>query len=210
MKKKLNKRGNGNYEFLLIAIVCLILTAAILVIAIRSSDDEKFKVFRYNAKTIALNAVIIENETNREIVYLQEMLDQGLISPIKNPFGEEKTCNAAESKVELIHGERHVTLQCGDHLIYKQKLTDKTYTVYQVTKWSEEKKETSNEERVVYNLKSDGQNIFEVLQEEVLFLNNVNKKFGTNYQSVDQIDKKYELITIKQYRKRSKVKEVKS
>lgn len=210
MKKKLNKKGNGNYEFLLIALVCLILTGFILFIAVRNSGDEKFQVFRYNAKVVALNAVIIENETNKETVYMEEMLDQGLISPIKNPFGGDKLCNAKESKVQMINGERRVTLQCGNYLIYQQSLTDKMYTVYQVTNWYYDKQESFNEERMVYNLKYEGKNIFDDFYEDILFLNYVNHYLSTDYKSVDQIDKKYEISSMKQYRKRSKVKEVKS
>ena len=53
----MNEKGSSGYEFLVVSVVCLILSAIILFIAIKSGDAEKMQVFRYHANRVALSSI---------------------------------------------------------------------------------------------------------------------------------------------------------
>ena len=65
---RFNQNGKGTYEFLTIAVTCLVLSAILLFIVINNSQKEKYQVFRYNAKTVGINAVNYNNETSEDVV----------------------------------------------------------------------------------------------------------------------------------------------
>ena len=56
-KKKKNNKGFGAYEFLTVAVVCLVLTAILLVAILKLSNKEKYQVFNFNARVMAMNAI---------------------------------------------------------------------------------------------------------------------------------------------------------
>ena len=68
MKVRFDEKGKGTYEFLTVAVTCLILSAILLFIVINNTQKEKYQVFRYNAKTVGINAVNYNNETSEEEV----------------------------------------------------------------------------------------------------------------------------------------------
>ena len=73
MKVRFNENGRGTYEFLTVAVTCLILSAILLFIVINNNQKEKYEVFRYNAKTVGINAVNYNNETSDDVVYLYKL-----------------------------------------------------------------------------------------------------------------------------------------
>ena len=88
-KKKKNNKGFGAYEFLTVAVVCLVLTAILLVAILKLSNKEKYQVFNFNARVMAMNAINY-NFKDEGTIYLYEMLKLDLISPIKNPSKKGK------------------------------------------------------------------------------------------------------------------------
>lgn len=208
MKKRINKKGHSNYEFLMVSIICLLLSTIILVIAIKSGDAEKFEVFRYNAKILGLNAITLEDESSLNTIYLQDMVDKGLISSIKNPFGGTTLCNQTESKVEFTTDGKKVTLQCGNYLIYKQKLSDKTYSIYRVSNWSIQRMTEDDDSKKVYNIKEKNKTIFEDNYEEAMFVAKVNNYYNEDYKDLTEIKKAHKVTTKTVYRQRIKVGEV--
>ena len=56
-KKKRNNKGFGAYEFLTVAVVCLVLTTILLVAILKLSNKEKYQVFNFNARVMAMNAI---------------------------------------------------------------------------------------------------------------------------------------------------------
>lgn len=203
----MNEKGSSGYEFLVVSVVCLILSAIILFIAIKSGDAEKMQVFRYHANRVALSSISLEYQNSQDTIYLEDMIDQGLISPLKNPFGGEKWCDIEESKVEFIDGKRCVTLQCGNYLIYQQPVGEETYVIYRVDEWST-KKQGNTDEKKVYNLQIDQKDIFAKYYEEDLFISKVNNQFHTNYQTLEEIKSDYQVHVQTVYRKRTKVSEI--
>lgn len=78
MKPRLNNSGRGAYELLSVAFVCLLLSCILLVTILSHVDSEKYQVFCYNAKIMALNAVNVRNNTNQKNIYLYQMIQDGL------------------------------------------------------------------------------------------------------------------------------------
>ena len=94
--------GKSNYEFLTVAVVCLILTSIVLGIVLNNVQNEKFRVFRYNAKTVGINAINYEARNSDSIVYLYELVNDNLVSEVKNNFSGDEVCDYYQSKVEFV------------------------------------------------------------------------------------------------------------
>ena len=124
---------------------------------------------------------------NTENVYLQEAIDEGLMGEIKSPVGRGN-CSSSESIVQLIDGTPYVTLLCNDLLIEKTNFTNKSdVNVYRVSKWNEEKKEDS-EKKVFYNCEENGKLVFPEYYEELYFVYELNKKYGSSYYYSDDVN----------------------
>ncbi len=210
MKRKKTEAGFGAYEFLTVSVVCLILATILLLLTLNNINLERYQIFQYNAKIMALNAINIENETNQESVYLYQMQEQGLISAIKNPFSAKDGCDSYASKVVFKNSERYVTLQCGDYLIDNHRLTDEVTAIYHVGKWTTTKPKKSYETKTVYNLVIDGQKVLKEAEEEALFIAIVNQKLLENFQSVAEIGKEYPVKKQTMYREKTIIKKLKT
>lgn len=206
MRIKLNEKGKGSYEFLTVVVVCLGLSAIVLAIAIRNSEDEKFQVFRYNAKTVGINAINYNNVTVEDTIYLYEMIDKNLVTNIKNNFTGDEFCDPYASKVEFVNDNKLVTLKCGNYLIYQQEITDKEYSIYRVSNWTFDKLEGNNvDTNKVYALILGDKNVFGSYYEEDLFLKLVSSKYGKKYDSLKNIKKDFTVKSKTVYRKRKLV-----
>ncbi len=203
MKKYVDNKGWGSYEFLTVVVVCLILTVILLFIVFRLIDDEKFQVFKYNARTIGINAIDYQENSDFDTIYLYEMVNDGYVTKMKNAFSGDKYCDLYESKVEFTDSGKKVTFRCGEYLIYQQDITSKNYDVYKVTDWSfKEMKGDNIDENTVYNIIVDGKEIFNEYYEEELFIKQVMAKYGKEYSSLNKIKKEYDVKEKEVYRER--------
>ncbi len=203
MKVKFNENGIGTYEFLTVVVVCLILAAIFLFMALSNGEKEKIEVFRYNAKTVGINAVNYNNETSEDVVYLYELIDNNLVTRIKNNFSGDDFCDPYESKVEFIDDSKKVTLRCGNYLIYKQDVTDKHYNIYKVSDWSFSKKTGNDVDNVkVYAILKNGKNLLNNYYEEDLFIKLVSSNYGSKYTNLEDIKKNYQVDVKNIYRER--------
>ena len=206
MKRILDEKGKGSYEFLTVVVVCLILASILLVLAIRNGEKEKREVFRYNAKTIGINAIDYEYRKASSIVYLYELIDDGLVSEVKNNFSGDEFCDYYESKVEFADDKKLVTLKCGNYLIYKQDITEKNYSIYKVNNWTFDELSGNNvDAKDVYSLTQNGNDLLGGYYEEDLFIKLVMDKYGEEYNSLKDIKKDYDVLEKKAYRKRALV-----
>ena len=203
MKKYIDNKGWGSYEFLTVVVVCLILTIILLFVVFRLIDDEKFQVFKYNARTIGINAIDYQENSDFDTVYLYEMVNDGYVTKMKNAFSGDKYCDLYESKVEFTDSGKEVTLRCGEYLIYKQDITSEDYDIYKITDWSFKGMKGDNiDENTVYNIIVDGKEVFSEYYEEELFIKQVMAKYGKEYSSLNKIKKEYEVTEKEVYRKR--------
>ncbi len=195
--------GKSNYEFLTVAVVCLILAAIVLGIALNNVQKERFRVFRYNAKTVGINAINYEARNSDSIVYLYELINDNLVTEVKNNFSGDEFCDYYQSKVEFVGDKKLVTLKCGKYLIYKQDVTLEDYSIYKVSDWSFDKVSGDNiDVTTVYSLKMNGDTLLSGYYEKDLFIKLVASNFGKKYNSLDKIEKDYDVVSKKAYRKR--------
>lgn len=203
MKRSVNNKGWGSYEFLTVAVVCLILTIILLFVVFRLIDDEKFQVFKYNARTIGINAIDYQVNSDFDTVYLYELVDDGYVTKMKNAFSGDKYCDLYESKVEFTDNAKKVTLRCGEYLIYEQDVADEDYDIYKITDWSSKEMKGDNiDENTVYNIIIDGEEVFSDYYEEELFIKQVMNKYGKEYSSLNKIKKAYDVKEEEVYRER--------
>ena len=206
MKVRFNEKGKGTYEFLTVAVTCLILSAILLFIVINNTQKEKCQVFRYNAKTVGINAVNYNNETSEDVVYLYELINSNLVTKIKNNFSGDEYCDMYESKVVFSGSRKKVTLKCGEYLIYNQDVTDKKYNIYKVSDWSFNKISGDNVDAVkMYGLIKNGKNLLDGYYEKELFIKLVRDNYGDKYNSLKDIKKNYKVDEKTAYRKRTLV-----
>ncbi len=200
------KRKFGLYEFFAIIIICLVLTVVLLYAILKLSNKEKYQVFSFNAKVMAMNAINY-NSSDKGTMYLSEMLDLNLISPIKNPFNG-KECDIYESKVDFSENIKKVTLKCGEYLIDNEKINNKTYTIYKVSDWTENKEYENNDMEVVYNITKKGKLLLNDYYQKDLLIKVVNKELHKDYKKISEVKKDYKLVSKKLYRKKTKFREV--
>ncbi len=206
MKVRFNENGRGTYEFLTVAVTCLILSAILLFIVINNNQKERYQVFRYNAKIVGINAVNYNNETSENIVYLYELINTNLVTRIKNNFSGDEYCDVYESKVVFDGNTKKVTLRCGEYLIYNQDVTAKDYSIYKVSDWSFDEMNGDNVDIVkVYGLMKNGKNLLGGYYEESLFIKLVADNYGGKYNSLKSIKKNYDVDEKTAYRKRTLV-----
>ena len=206
MKVRFNEKGKGTYEFLTVAVTCLILSAILLFIVINNNQKEKYQVFRYNAKTVGINAVNYNNETSEDVVYLYELINSNLVTRIKNNFSGDEYCDMYESKVVFSGSSKKVTLKCGEYLIYNQDVTDKKYNIYKVSDWSFNKINGNDVDTVkVYGLMKNGKNLLDGYYEKELFIKLVKDNYGDKYNSLQDIKENYKVDEKTAYRKRTLV-----
>ena len=208
MNKGKNELGSSAYEFLLVVFVCFILMLILLFGILKNSNNEKFLVLKYNAKIMAMNAIDYEMEQDNTVLYLDTMIEKDLISPIKNPFGKEELCDPFESKVTLKDNLKIPTLKCGSYLIEGQDLDANHYIIYKVGNW-QNKQEKNMEEKSFYNLKKDGEYLFNQYYELDLFLMKVRKLTNRTFKSLEEIEDEYEIVEKKLYREKKIIKEIK-
>lgn len=203
MKVRFNENGRGTYEFLTVAVTCLVLSAILLFIVINNNQKEKYQVFRYNAKTVGINAVNYNNNTSEDIVYLYELIDSNLVTKIKNNFSGDDYCDFYESKVVFDDNSKKVTLKCGNYLIYNQDVTDDNYNIYKVSDWSFDELSGNNIDVInVYGLMKGDKNLLDGYYEKDLFVKLVAKKYGSKYNKLNKIKDDYKVVSKKAYRKR--------
>lgn len=200
------KRKFGLYEFFAIIIICLVLTVVLLYAILKLSNKEKYQVFSFNAKVMAMNAINY-NSSDKGTMYLSEMLDLNLISPIKNPFNG-KECDIYESKVDFSENIKKVTLKCGEYLIDNEKINNKTYTIYKVSDWTENKEYENNDMEVVYNITKKGKLLLNDYYQKDLLIKVVNRELHKDYKKISEVKKDYKLVSKKLYRKKTKFREV--
>lgn len=195
-----NNKGFGSKEILTVSTVCLILAAVLLTLSIQTSYGEKYKVMEYNARVFGLSATTYQMENNNDTVYMVELLDNGLFSRVKNPFGGDKYCNGYESRVDYENGKKYVTLRCGNYLIDHQYIAEDEYQVYKVGSWTDTKPKAKYQQMTAYNYKDGKNDGFEDHYNEAMFLYVFNKKYGKSYEAVSDIPKKYQVYKKKWYR----------
>ena len=184
-----NNKGFGKFEVLTVIVLLMIVGSFLLYGVIKQSPEEGLKTMKNDAIKFS-NAVATNNDTfhNTNFVYLGEVLDEKLISEIKNPVGKGN-CSQSESFVEMINGTAVTTLRCGNYLIDKATFAGgEKMKVYQVSDWSEKKSSSSNDQKKLYNCLVKGKEKYPEYYDELYFVYLINQDYDTGHFFADTVD----------------------
>ncbi len=207
--KKLGNRGFGGYELLTMAMVCLVLSVIMIEITLGARDNERYKVFAYNSKMFGINASGLQMLEEQKIIYLSELIENGYMAPIKNPFDEDSYCNQYESKVVFDGNKKKIFLTCGDYVIQNQSLDGSKVSIYKVSDWEEEKKDQKNVSKTFYNYLQNQKYVFPFFLEDEIFLKKMNYMRQNQYQNIDEMKNDIKIEEKTFYRTEKEVKKVK-
>lgn len=180
-----NNKGFGKFEILTVMVVLLIIFCILSINLFGGVSKQKLETMKKSS--ISFSGSVTTNIAtfhNTETVYLQEVIDEKLLKPIKSPVGGGN-CSGSESYVELIDGMPYVTLKCNNVLIEKENFSGSSINAYKVSKWTTDKKD--GEERVLYNCMDNGKEVFNEYYDELYFVYEINKKYGTDYYFADTV-----------------------
>ena len=183
-----NNKGFGKFEVLTIIVLLLCIFAYLAYHFLGGVSVKKLSTMKDSASSMA-KAVIVNKETfhNPKKVYLAEILDEQLMKEIKNPAGEGN-CSHSESFVELGEHNNYVTLQCGAYLLDHVDVNEiKEAPFYQVGEWTTKKTNDDDQERVLYNCKENGKDLFMESYDDLYFVYQVNRMYSTNYYDVSGV-----------------------
>lgn len=176
-----NSKGFGKFEIIIMMLILIVIFVFGFYMLLNGAKGQQYATMKDNAvtfsKTVATN---IASFHNVNYVYLEEVIDEKLLDSITNPFGGGK-CSVSESVVHIKEGLPYVTLRCGNKLIDDENFSkNKDVKVYDITEWSEKKATDDDDERVFYNCIENGKEVFDDYYEELYFVYQVNKKYGTD------------------------------
>lgn len=201
-----NNKGFGKFEVLTIIVLIMILGVILLCNVLGGVSKQKIETMKKSAISFSSTATTnMSSFHNSENVYLQEVIDEELMGPIKSPVGFGK-CSNSESFVEMIDGMPYVTLNCNNILIDKENFTDDDINVYKVSDWMEEKKSKDMEKRVLYNCVKDNKEVFDEYYDELYFVYEVNKKYDTDYYFAADIKDNCKVVSKTFYRTKELIK----
>lgn len=202
MKVKNDKKGFITNDLITIIVVCLVLFTVIATMAYQSTNGEKYRIMKYSAYNMATSVAHYKTENESlEAHYLQELIDNGAYSNVKNPFNSAANCSPTESFVRDVNSKKYVTLKCGAYLIDDQYIGEDAYTIYKVGPWHEGLKAKKGvQTRAKYNLLKDGKEVYPEYLDESLFIYTVNKDNDTSYGSIVDINKELKVVEKPFYR----------
>jgi hypothetical protein len=181
-----NNFGFGRFEILTVIVLIMCIFAFLMYSILGGADNQKFSTMIDDA--INFSKVVSTNSNsfhNTETIYLDEVINEGLISKMKSPFSS-KSCDVTESKIEYIDGYPYVTLKCDNYLIDKTKINSKSnVTIYKVGNWTTKKKNSDDEEKVMYNCSNNGKELYSSYYEELYLVSKLNADNGTSYFFID-------------------------
>lgn len=154
MKEK-NNRGFGKVEFMTI----LGLIAILIAIGSKMAVDtgKNYSAFKSTA-TNFLDAVAMYKDMytkDSNIYYLNEVIEKGYSSEIKNPMDGTMNCDKYESYVEVPSpNNKKIHLECGEYVVEGSQ--NDGFKVYEVGKWKDKKENGDNDTNTIYNYKKDG------------------------------------------------------
>lgn len=185
-----NNNGFGKFEVLTVILLLLCIFGFLMYTILGGASKQKIDTMKKSAislsKTVAING---DSFHSVDVVYLDEVIHENLLKNISSPFSS-KDCDVGESKVEMIEGHPYVTLKCDAYLIDKELMeSNEDAKIYKVSDWSEEKLEGDDvETKKLYNCKEKGKEVFDKYYEELYFVFEVNKKYGSDHYFANEVE----------------------
>ena len=203
-----NNKGFGTFEIMTIIVLVLVVFAGLSYVILQGANKQKFVTMRDNAlsfsKTVGTNIASFHYSNT---VYLGEAIDEGLLKPVKSPFGGGN-CDESQSRMDTKDGKPYITFRCGKYLINDSTFDDpEAVPIYEVSDWDTKKIKGDDVEKTkLYNCLDGDKEVFDEYYEELYFVYQYNKKYGTDaYFARDVVDDYCELVSKDFYRTIKKV-----
>ena len=181
-----NNKGYGKFEVLTVIVLLMGIGSFLAYIILGNSDSQDFGAMRKDASSFSKTVVNNLNsfEKIKNVYYLGEIIDDGLMQTIKNPFGSGD-CDVYESKIDVDGQMKYLTFKCGDYVINKVNTRDNKYDIYKVGVWTEEAVEGESQMLNGFNCDENGKMVFDNYMEEGAFLIALSKLYGANIDTVE-------------------------
>lgn len=207
--KEINNKGFGKIEFMTI----LGLMAVLIAVGAKMAVDtgKNYTAFKGTAYTF-LDAVAIYKDMytkDSNIYYLNEVIEKGYSSEIKNPMDANVYCDKYESYVEAsTPNNKKIHLECGDYLVEGSQIDG--LKVYEVSEWKDKKESGDNDTNTFYNYKKGGVEALDEYVAERTFVQQYFEKNNSFIKSPFDLSqsKEVELLTKNVYRTKTLVKEL--
>lgn len=207
--KKINNKGFGKIEFMTILGLIAVLIALGSKLAVDTGKN--YSGFKSTA-TSFLNAVALYKDMytkDSNIYYLNEVIEKGYITDLKNPIDAESNCNRYESYVKVpTPSNKVIHLDCGNYLV--EGTQKDGFKIYEVGQWKDTKEQGDNDTDTLYNYKKDGIVIFDEYLPERTFIEQYFDKNHILIKSPFDLSEntEVELLTKNVYRTKKMVKEL--
>ena len=194
--------------FRLYPLIPLLLIGAVVVMAttFRTSYYERYKIFRSNARSFAINVNRAGLHTDRHRISLLELIDAGYHNHILNPFLGDRHCDINDSFITIRGPHLYTTLRCGNYLINDQDVGARYFAVYRIiVDWQETWPGGRREDidtMLMYNFQIDNELVYERFFPEEVFVYKFNRRNNTEYENVDDIPIEFNVIERRFYRLR--------
>lgn len=202
----INNKGKVVNEVIVVLLMCLILSSFFLVLIFKRVKEQRFRTLSNNLILMTNSSSLYQLENDKKVIALKELIDQEIITEIRNPFDERESCDFYESRIEINGDIKQSTLKCGDFLITKKSNGVKS-VIYKVGKWKETGTNNSNV-MIGYNYISDEKLMLDHYYEDYMFLYLFNKHNNTSYDDISLIPENYSIVNKVFYRTRTKIKEI--
>ncbi len=201
-----NEKGFGKFEVLTMIVALLAIFAYLMYMLLGGVNKQKFDTFRDNAVTFSKTAIAnFSSFHNFENVYLNEVVEEGLMKEIRSPFSSSY-CDDKASKVEMVEGQAYVTLKCDEYLIDKAGINSKEdMKIYKVGEWTTKKNSDKDEKKTLYNCTIDGKEIFDDYMEDLQMVSRINRDYQTDFYLLADVKQVCDIVTKDFYRTRELV-----
>ncbi len=205
--KKIGNKGFSKIEFMtMIAVIAILIALGVKLVA---DNSKNYGAFRNLANSFANNVARYKDQYPRDdnTYILDDLIEKGFSEELKNPIDTTEYCDRFESYVEVPEpNNKKVTLICGEYIV--EGYQSSGYKVYEVTEWTTEKNNKSNDNNVLYNYTIDGNEVFGEYYTTRTFLEKYYEKNGELISSPYDVNSgNQKLITKKVYREKTLVKD---
>lgn len=182
-----NNKGFAKYELITVIVLVLVVFAYLMNCVLGGTSNTKIQALKESAlnfsKAVSIN---VSQFNNFEVVYLKEAYEEKVLETLKNPFGSGN-CDEAESKIEFVNGQPHVTLKCGNYALFNEDFSDpKNVDVYEVSDWTTTAKDDS-EQKDLYNCVKDNKDLFNDYYEDLYLVSRINHDYNTSFYSASDV-----------------------
>ena len=204
--KRINNKGFGKIEIIGVLGLLAVLIAVGANMAVGTGKN--YNNFKIITNQFLDNVALYKDRytKNTSVYYLYELIEKGYSEEITNPIETSSTCDKYETYADIeVPNDKRVNIVCGSYIVTGSQ--QKGYKLYEVSEWSETKKEGYNDASALYNYRDEAGNlVFSEYYPETSFIQKYYEKNKIMIGSPFELKDKLEMKSV--YRKKSLVKDL--